>query len=234
MNRLRVTLAAVGLWGCFGLSGLACELAESGSLDYALQEDNRCEGIQDRIQVSGSLDLISFTSTNGGSLGTTVRIRVPRRDRNQPFFRMQEPESRWLLERVPFTSQGDFYLYNLSTRILNGSDVDDLDDLRAIAVTGTQRVYLPTLLGSPARGYEFVFYSVDRVKFLKAEVRGTDIAWGPQGARTGEKSFGWSNANQTPAGRYEFYYEAEIEQGNRAPELIRRSIAFWHNPDWLR
>jgi len=234
-TQLLLVLPAL-LWG-MNLPGQACEPAEPTSLEYALQDDNRCEGIQERIDISGSLDLISLTSTQGGNFGNSLRIRVPRRDSNQPFFYMQELDSRYRLNNIRFTAQGNFYTYNLSTRILQGSGINSVSDLRAIAVTGTQRVYLPTLLENPADRYRFVFYSVDTVRFVEAKIRsaGKDYAsWGSQGARTGEKAFEWSNADDALAGRYEFYYVAEIEQGNRPPDRISRSITFWHDPTWLR
>lgn len=228
-----VTLVVCGL---IGTPTQACELADDpNSLEYSLREDNRCEGIQERFQVSGSLDLISLTSTRGGApRGTSIQVRVPRRDSSQPFFLMQEPESNYRLDNISFIDRGIFYLYNLSTRYLGQIGVDDLDDLRAIAATGTQRVYLPTLLGPPASSYQFVFYSVDRVQFLEAGIRDTTASWGRQEPRRGEKSFTWEEAQNAPAGRYEFYYVAEIEQRNRPPERISRSIAFWHDPSWLR
>jgi flagellar basal-body rod modification protein FlgD len=237
MKGLRFALASLAFWGLLGLPGLTCDLAEPGSLEYALQEDNRCEGIQERIDVSGSLDLISLTSTRGGSLGSSLRIRVPKQDSSQPFFYMQELDSRYRLDNILFTAQGDFYLYNLSTRILRDSGIDSVSDLRAIANIGTQRIYLPTLLGDAVDRYRFVFYSVDTVRFVEAKIRSSSkdyASWGSQGARSGEKAFEWSDADNAPAGRYEFYYVAEIEQGNRSPERISRTIAFWHDPAWLR
>lgn len=230
-------LASLTLWGLVALPSRGCDLAEPDSLTYSLQPNNSCEGIQDRIDVSGSLDLISLTSTTGGSLGNSLQIRVPRRDPNRPAFSMQELDSRYLLNNVPFSNQRDFYSYSLSTQRLRRSGIDSVNDLRAIAVTGSQRVYLPTLLNTPASGYRFVFYSVDNVRFVSAGIRSSGqgyATWGSQGTRRGEKAFEWGNANNAPAGRYEFYYVAEIEQRNRPPERISRSIAFWHDPSWLR
>lgn len=238
MKPARSLLVLLALLGGMSLPARACELAEPTSLEYALQDDNRCEGIQERIDVSGSLDLISLTSTQGGSFGNNLRIRVPRRNSTPPFFYMQNLDSRYRLDNIRFTAQGNFYTYSLSTRILQGSGIDSMSDLRAIAVTGTQRVYLPTILENPTDRYRFVFYSVDTVRFVEAKIRRAGknyVSWVSQSARTGEeKPFEWSNADDAPAGRYEFYYIAEIEQGNRPPDRISRSIAFWHDPTWLR
>lgn len=239
MRWIPLTLTTFSLIGLTHLSPtLACDLIEPGVTDYGLQDDNRCEGVKDRVSVSGSLDLISLTSTQGGSLGSSLNIRVPYiADTGTPYFLMQEISSRYALDNLPFRVQGNFHRYSLASRILTRIGVDSIDDLRAIAVSGSQRVYLPTILGADDNDYRFVFYSVDSVRFLEAGIRRGDtvsVRWGPQGARRGEKAFEWTTAADAPAGRYEFYYEAEIEQGNRPPERISRRLPFQHDPRWLR
>lgn len=239
MRWLPLALTTLSLWGLAHLSpAVACDLVEPGSTDYGLQDDNRCEGVRDRVSVSGSLDLISLTSTQGGSLRGDLNIRVPYvADTGTPYFLMQEINSRYALDNLPFRVQGSFHTYRLATRILTRIGIDTIDDLRAIAVNGSQRVYLPTLLGPDDNQYRFVFYSVDTVRFLEAGIRRGDsvsVSWGSQGARRGEKDFEWTTAADAPAGRYEFYYEAEIEQGNRPAERISRRLPFEHDPRWLR
>lgn len=240
MKRLYFLLAAITVTLVINMVTVpsqACELAEPSSNEYALQSDNRCEGIRTNIEVSGSLDLVSLTNSSGGTLGDNLQIRVPRLDPSRPYFVMRAPQSRYQLDAVPFAIQGDFYTYSLRTRILKQSNVDDVDDLRAYAVTGSQRVHLPTILGRASNNYRFVFYSVDNVRFIKAEIRqgnSTKKSWGRQTTRRGEKSFEWQGVQSVPAGRYTFYYTAEIEQRNRPPERITRSIVFEHDPAWLR
>lgn len=237
MKISHLLLTSLALWGLASLPSLGCDLAEPGSLEYSSQDDNRCEGIQDKINVSGSLDLISLTSTTGGSLGNSLQIRVPRRGQNLPDFKMQELDSRYLLNSIPFSRQSNFYVYSLSTQRLQRSGIDSVNVLRAIAFTGNQRVYLPTLLNTPANGYRFVFYSDRNVRFVRAGIRSSGqepVTWGSQGTRRGQKAFEWGDARNAPAGHYEFYYVAEIEQRNRPPESIDRRIVFWHDPSWLR
>lgn len=230
-------LVAFSVWGVSILPSHACELAAPDSIEYSLREDNRCEGVRSEISVNGSLDLISLTSSTGGTLGRNLQIRVPRYDSNRPAFLMREPSSRYQWDSLPFSEQGDFYTYSLTTRILNRAGITDIESLRARAVTGTQRVYLPTILGQATDSYRFVFYSVDTVKFTTAGIRRGNnvyVSWGTQTARSGEKAFEWTGVRNMPAGRYEFYYEAEIDQGRRAPERLSRSIVFEHDPDLLR
>ncbi|MEM9484294.1 MAG: hypothetical protein AAGA83_11445 [Cyanobacteria bacterium P01_F01_bin.116] len=240
MKRLYFLLAAITVALVINMAivpGQACELAEADSNEYALQSDNRCEGIRTNIEVSGSLDLVSLINTSGGALGNNLQIRVPRLDTTPPFFLMRTPQSRYQLDTIPFSARGDFYTYSLRTRILKQSNVDEVDDLRAYAVTGSQRVHLPTILGRAGNNYRFVFYSVDNVRFLEAGIRqgsSTKVNWGRQPTRRGEKSFEWQSVRNIPAGRYTFYYTAEIEQRNRPPERITRSIVFEHDPAWLR
>ncbi|MEM9808007.1 MAG: hypothetical protein AAF959_22295 [Cyanobacteria bacterium P01_D01_bin.56] len=240
MKRLYFLLAAITallLINILIVPGQACELADPSSNEYALQSDNRCEGIRTNIEVSGSLDLASLTNSSSGALGNTLQIRVPRIDTTPPYFVMRTPQSRYQLDTVPFSTQGDFYTYSLPSRILKQSNVDNVDDLRAYAVTGSQRVHLPTILGRAGNKYRFVFYSVDNVRFLEAGIRqgnNTQVSWGRQTTRRGEKSFEWQGVRNVSAGRYTFYYTAEIEQRNRPPETISRRIIFEHDPTWLR
>lgn len=225
------------LWCSTTTLGRTCELSEADSIEYSLQEDNRCEGVQSQIEVSGSLDLVSFTSSTGGSLNGTLLIRIPRFYRRKPFFQMMENSSRYVLNNVPFLPQNTFYSYKLPTNRLKQNGIKRIEALHAIAVSGTQRVYLPTLLGNPTNSYRFVFYSVDHVRFVKAQIlRGEDVyaSWGAQGSRRGPKAFEWEGAKNAPAGRYEFFYIAEIEQGKHPPERIVRRISFEHNPKLLK
>lgn len=238
MHITRFLFTTFAILGLTALPSMACEPAdEPGSLEYSLREDNSCEGIRDRVNVSGSLELVSITSTNGGDIGRTLRIRVPRRGSSPPFFVLQKLRNRFMLNAIEFTVDGNFYTHNRSTSRMIESGVRSVDDLVAIAFTGIQRTYLPTFLGQPANNYLFVFYSVDSVQFLDAGIRKGNsnyASWGEQSAREGRKEFEWNNVKNAPAGLYEFYYIAEIEQGNRAPERISRRIAFWHDPNWLR
>lgn len=238
MNITRFLLITSVLLSLIALPGVACEPAsEPDSLEYSLREDNSCEGVRHRINVSGSLDLVSITSTRGGDIGRNLRIRVPRHGNSQPLFLLRELSTRYVLNDITFTVDGSFYIHERSTRQMIRSGVSSIDDLGAIATIGTQRIYLPTFLGQQADNYRFVFYSVDTVQFLEAGIRSSNddyYRWARQNATEGRKTFTWNGVSNAPAGLYEFYYEAEIEQGNRAPERISRSIAFRHDPNWLR
>lgn len=233
----KLLLITLILLGATSLPGITCELQDPNSDEYSLREDNSCEGIQKRINVSGSLDLVSITSTTGGDLEQNLQIRVPRKSNSKPYFQLQELSSRYMLRNVSFSEKDDFYTHQRSTRQMLRSGIGNLDDLMAIAVIGMQRTYLPTILGQPANHYRFVFYSVDTVQFVEASIRKGDkthASWGSQGARKGKKTFTWNNIRNAPAGLYEFHYVAEIEQYRRAPEKITRKVSFWHDPNWVR
>lgn len=237
MKRTYLLLGVISIWGIANLPSLACELAAPGSIEYSLQSDNRCEGVRSEINVSGSLDLISLTSSRGGELSSSLQIRIPSQDRNPPYFLLQELDSRYVVDRLPFTAQENFYAYNLSTQGLRRRQIESIDELRAISRTGAQRVYLPTILDQASDSYRFVFYSDNTVQFVEAGIKKGDtvhMEWGSQGARYGEKEFEWRGVRNMPKGRYVFYYVAEIDQGQRAPERITKSIFFDHDPALLR
>ena len=226
----------------FGLIGLpaeaSCRTGRQNSTDYIRRDNNRCEGRQrSRANISGAIKLRSLTSSNGGSLGSTLVMKIPKVSNNQPNIEvMASNVNGYRLDNLSLQSLGQFYRFDLPTTVINSLGIS-LDNLRGLAKKGgNQSVYLPVIFNTPAPKYRFVFYSSRQSSFQKAEIRKDGralISWGSQSSRQGEKSFEWTPGS-APAGQYTFYFEANIYQHSGSPEPIRRSIAFEHNPAWLR
>ncbi|MEM8805139.1 MAG: hypothetical protein AAGF01_03725 [Cyanobacteria bacterium P01_G01_bin.38] len=242
--KIRFFLASLVVFGLISLSApslpaqATCSSGNQSSSEYIRRDDNRCEGIQQsRNNISRSIDLISLTSSREGALGSTLEIKIPRVAGNQPNVEIIEPNANYQLNNMSLFSSGQFYRFDLSTTELNRHGIS-LNSLRALARPqgGNQIVYLPVILNNPAPKYRFVFYSSRAASFQRAEIRKDGrplVSWGAQGRRQGEKNFEWTPGTSS-AGRYTFYYEANIHQSRGTPETVRRSIAFEHDPAWLR
>ena len=222
----------------FSLPASACEPGNPRANDYMRRDDNRCEGIRRRSVVSGAIELISLTTGDETELSSTLSIRIPKLMNSLPNVLIRSISSRYQLDQMQFQDDGDYHLFNLPSTLLNRVNLSP-SALRATATANEQVVFSPVILQRPSNSYKFVFYSSDSVRFTEAKIRLltdlTEVAsWGEQNPRRGEKSFEWANPEASPAGRYEFYYVAEIVQRNRPAERLIRSIVFEHNPDWLK
>lgn len=242
--KIRLFLTGLVVFGLMSVSAQSlpaqatCSSGSQSSSEYIRRDDNRCEGIQrSRSNISRSIDLISLTSSSEGALGSTLEIKIPRVSSNQPNVEITEPNANYRLNNMSLVSSGQFYRFNLPATQLNRHGIS-LNSLRALARPqgGNQIVYLPVILNNPAPKYRFVFYSSRAVSFQRAGILKDGrplVSWGTQGRRQGEKNFEWS-PGASSAGRYTFYYEANIHQSRGTPETVRRSIAFEHDPAWLR
>lgn len=226
----------------FDLTGISahasCPTGSLTSNNYIRRDNNRCEGLQrSRSNISGAVTLRSLTSSNSGSAGSTLVIKIPKTSNNQPKIRLMASNvNRYRLDNIALQSSGRFYRFKLPTKVINSLGIS-LDNLRGQAKKrGNQSVYLPVIFNTPASKYRIVLYSSRAASFQKSEIRKDGralISWGAQKPKQGEKRFEWAPGS-APAGQYTFYFEANIYQRTGSPELIRKSIAFEHNPAWLR
>lgn len=232
----RVLLSGLLLWGLFMAPAGACPTRSSNPNDYIRRDNNRCEGILSRSVVSGSIELISLTSSRGSMPRDALTITIPASTNRSPVVLIRALEERYQLDQMDLSRSQNSYTFSLPTRVLSAVGVQ-LDELRATATSGSQVVYIPVILNQSTNQYRFVFASSNSVRFTRAEIRqGNRVfaSWGRQLPRRGEKAFDWNNPTDAPAGRYRFSYTAEIEQRNRPPETISRTITFEHDPAWLR
>lgn len=237
--KVRLILSSIFIFNLASLPAQAsCTVGSENSNDYIRRANNRCEGRQrSRSNISGAITLRSLTSSTGGSLGSTLAMKIPKIASNQPNITVTAFNvNGYRLDNLSLHSSGKFYRFNLPTKIINNLGIT-LDNLRGRAEKGgNQRVYLPLIFNTASSKYRFVFYSSRQASFQKAEIRKDGRAltsWGTQARKQGEKQFEWTPGS-APAGQYTFYFEANIYQRSGSPEHIRKSIAFEHNPTWLR
>jgi len=222
----------------FSLTSLpawACPTGNPRDLNYIRRDNNRCEGIQSRSLISSNLGLVSLSTSTNAPLGNNLTIRVPNVGGGTPNVLVRAIEERYQLDAMALTDSGGFYSFSLPTTVLSAANIA-LDALYATATSGDWVVYVPVILQQPAPEYKFVFFSNGSASFRRAEIRKdgrTVAAWGPQGARRGEKPFSWT-PGAASAGRYEFYYEATVEPTSGPAEEIETRFFFEHNPNWLR
>jgi hypothetical protein len=214
----------------------ACPNGNPNDLDYIRRENNRCEGILKHSPISGSLRLISFATRGINSFGDSLTIRIPRLPNTLiPNVTLRVIDSRYQLDDLHLVAHSETYDFHWSTDILKAAGIS-LKDLRAIASMGEQIIYIPVIIGTSTNQYEFVFYSSSPVRFQTFQIKynGTIVHNSfTSSFEKGEIHFPWVIHNQLE-GRYQIYYEAEIERIGRAPRLVRRTINFAHNPNWLR
>lgn len=237
-SKFLLTALCVLVLTCLPAHATNCNDGRPSSNSYIRRDNNRCEGTMRREgNITGDIDLISLTSSHGGTLGSTLMIEIPKISSNQPTVKITEPDINYRLDDLSFASSGQFYRFELPTTVLQRLGITSLNPLRGLAKKGgNQRVYLPVIFNTPAPKYRFVFYSSRQSSFQKAEIRKDGralISWGVQGRKQGEKIFEWAPGS-SPAGRYTFYFEANIYQRSGSPQTIERNIIFDHNPAWLR
>ncbi|MEA5469754.1 hypothetical protein [Spirulina sp. 06S082] len=237
MRNYKTLLIGLFIWGFTAVGAqAACPNGNPQELNYIRRENNRCEGIVERSSISGSLRLISLTTRGVNSFGNNLTIRIPRlANTSRPNVTLRAIEQDYQLNELRLVPRSQTYNFHWSTYVLKKAGILPTN-LRAIANTGSQIVYIPVIIGSPADRYEFVFHSSSPVRFKTLQIKhnGTIVHTDSTPIfEKGEISFPWDGRNQN-TGRYQLYYEAEIERIGRAPRLVRRTLTFAHNPNWLR
>lgn len=207
----------------------ACPTGPSNTLSYMRRDNNRCEGLRDRQDASGSLTLISFVTTNLNSLSNPLNIRVA--GNTNPTLQVQEFSRNYRLDDVQMRPSGNSAIFPLNPRILQNAGITNPNRLLAIAsvTRNAAAIYYPTILGSASGKYTFVLYAPKAIAFKKIQIRkaGNATPYLNQSLsqpRQGQIPFQWSYGN-APAGDYEVY----VEDSQGQPRRFR----FKHNRQWL-
>lgn len=239
--KIKILIVSLIIWNLSYLKAQACSPGNSNSLDYIRRDGNRCEGIIKRHEMTGSLELVSLASRGVNTLSNTLTIKIPKTNNSSvPSVIIQTIKTPiYKLDKLNLIPTQESYNFSLPTQVIkNQKDPIDFNKLRAIARTppNSPVVYTPVIIGQPTDAYEIVFYTSGRVRFRTVKIVGNGKTFPLKLRDTfqkGEILFTWDGRSAS-AGRYRLDYEADIEQGNIRPERIKRSIAFEHNPKWLR
>lgn len=236
MNR-KVFFASLLIFSLIPVAARACNPGDASSVAYMWRDNNRCEGIASRSEVSGSFDLISFATGSIANFGDTFTLKVPVTDDSKPTVTVEAPDQRYRLDNFSLNRDESQFTFNWSTYVLKRAKITPAE-LRATAVLDSEVVYIPVILGQPSGKYEFVFFSPTRTAFSTVEIlRASDnkvvYSYPRTNARAGEVNFSWDGRN-APKGRYILRMVGEIEQRGTAPEKVTIRLPFEHDPNWLK
>jgi hypothetical protein len=213
----------------------ACPKNVHDSLSYQLRDNNRCEGLQSHQNASSGLHLISFVSfstTNSGSIGDTLRILVA--GHPKPRLEVHEFFRSYRLDQVQMSPKGNGAFFHLDSSILRRSRITTIERLRAIAYVNSDssRTYYPTVLGKASNKYIFMLRS-NRLRIFKIMRVRQLISSKPyekdliqsQAYPREEITAPWGYKD-APAGDYELYV---VDSENNM-----RRFPFKHNRQWLK
>ncbi|MBE9007326.1 hypothetical protein IQ259_20205 [Fortiea sp. LEGE XX443] len=224
----------------------SCPEGRPNTTDYIRRKSpNRCEGIKEELLSGNSLTLISIVTRNIASYGKTLTLQVPQiRNGKNPQVIVQSfgDNYRYQLDDLLLSNNNSRFRFSWNTYVLRQAKIP-ANTLRASAsyLLGSQKVYVPVILGQSSGKYEFAFYSESRVKFTSFKIVKIDsknkettvYSTTQPNPKSGETVFTWDGRN-APSGRYKIHYVAFIEQRNQPSERIERPIEFEHNPNWLK
>lgn len=235
---IKILIVSLLIWNISSLEAQACPTRSRNPMDYIRRDGNRCEGII-RRKLGGSLNFVSLAIRGINTLGDTLTLQIPNTtNSSSPNVLVRTTESPlYRLDELKLTRQDGFYSFSLPTRILKQIPIN-VDQLRVIARTppNSPLVYTPVIIGRSTTLYEIVFHTPDHARFNTLQISGNGQTFRLNSSNTfqsGDIVFSW-DGRRASAGRYELYYEADIEQRNKPPERVSRRLVFEHNPNWLR
>ncbi|MBW4582822.1 MAG: hypothetical protein KME42_24915 [Tildeniella nuda ZEHNDER 1965/U140] len=213
------------------------------STAYGLREqDRRCEGIRAE-DISGDFSLISLTL---GKIqpSSILKLQVPDRANGQePKVLVTSKKKNYQLDPLEFRYSGGVFQVQWSDGVIRAAGIS-LDSLRAIASvrSGVQKVYLPVILSPGAGQYQIVLSNERPAKIPIFQILRNGTVVYSDARNTfqpkGQIKFTWQGrdraGNPLPAGRYELRVKADLEQDNAPPQPASVSVAFEHDPKWLK
>ncbi|MDJ0730715.1 MAG: hypothetical protein QNJ33_12055 [Crocosphaera sp.] len=222
---------SVSLLNITSLTANACPTGQPRDIRYIRRDNNRCEGIKDRRNISNNFELIAFSTSNLNNYPNTLKIRVPGTGKDKPFIIIQSYAKNYLLDEVEARYSSSGFIFALNTNAVLQRAKIPFNSLLPLAFIEQKsiRIYHPVILDKPSNGYKFVIYSRDRRTFPKVEIRQNGKVI-PSNLKPknlpnqGQIPFYWQPQN-TPAGMYQFY----LEDGDGKSI----SFSFKHDPNWL-
>jgi hypothetical protein len=164
MKRLFLLTAAL-VCTLFPLSvKAACPTSDPNPLAYVRRDNNRCEGLRDGRDASGSLFLISFVTSSLKDISNPLKIRVP--GSSNPILEVQEFSRNYRLDEVKTQSSGNGSTFSLNSRILQNAGITKTENLFAIAYTmrdASPMFYIPLCCTPKSRPHLRKFKFVEQV-----------------------------------------------------------------------
>ncbi len=198
---------SVSLLNVTGLTANACPTGKPGDIDYIRRDNNRCEGIKGRQNITGSnsFELIAFSTTNLDDYPDTLKIIVPGTGKDKPTILMQSYSKNYLLDELDANDSPSGFIFDLKTNPVLQRVKIPLKSLLPLAFIekNSRRIYYPVILDKASNTYQFVIYTRDRRTFPKVEIRqnGKVIPSNlkPRNIRSKEEiRFSWQPKNTPP------------------------------------
>jgi flagellar basal-body rod modification protein FlgD len=169
--KIKTIAAILIIWNLSFLNAQACSPGNPNLVKYIRRDNNRCEGIKERTDISGSLRLVSLTTSNIKNLNDSLTLEIPRLTNNlEPEVVVRAINYRYQLDKLTLISQSNAYNFSWSTYVLKKANIP-INSLRATAIIGPQSVYIPVVIGQPTNHYELVFFTNRPARFLNLEIR---------------------------------------------------------------
>ncbi|MEM1368302.1 MAG: hypothetical protein AAGG02_09840 [Cyanobacteria bacterium P01_H01_bin.15] len=217
------------------LSAHACPEKVQPAQAYQRRNDGRCEGIQARGLIADGVKLVSFAIGRfADNPDETLSLKIPKLNQGQPTLQIQNRRKRYVLNEVPLKPQGAWLNYAWSPQILQEAKVKP-SKLQTLAEL-PNKTYVPVVLNSGSKQYEFVFFLAEPASFESFEIRqGGQIFHSETRPKTNAKEirFIWQPKAGASAGIYEINYEATTYPRGEKPDSFPRTLKFIHDPDWL-
>jgi hypothetical protein len=204
-----------------------------------LRDENRCEGIKNKLNASGGMQIISLTTSAITAFDEELHLQIPKLSVVTTDVSVRSLAKRYQLDNIKFKSQADALTFSWSTYVLKKANIDP-KDLRVLAyfLEDSQAVFVPVTIGKYSGEYKFVLYSNS-----PAEISTFQIIRHSDGKRVYKSSKEISQGNEiifiwkpgiARKGRYKLNYVAEIQQIGKSPERYEKTILFEHNPAGLK
>jgi flagellar basal-body rod modification protein FlgD len=247
MKNLKIIFASLLISSLTPLSAdtLPCISDDTNSRYYILREnDRRCEGIK-APKRSASFELISFTTGQIPQipLGSNfLNLQVPGEATPEPKIAVENRERSYYLDPIKpinYNQKTKRFQLRWSDNVIQNVGIP-LDQIYATATINditsksTNPKYIPVIFDRASGVYKFVFWTNQRTKITKFEIRQQSKTIfktsRPNFQPKGEISISW-DGRSTPAGNYQLLVEAELEQSEEQPPI---NLTFQHNPQWLK
>lgn len=212
------------------------------STAYMLRQDyKRCEGIR-AFDASVDLSLISF-SLGRIQPAKELALEIPiLANQLQPKVRVQHPQKYYQLDPLELRRVQNRFQFQWNNDVLTAENIP-AEGLRATAyfLSGSQRIYVPVILGRGVDKYNIILSSGRRVKIPLFQILHREQVVYSSSRATfqprGQIAFTWNgrtpDSRIAPRGRYVLRVNAEQEQDNALTRPASLNITFEHDPQWL-
>jgi len=238
---LPIGLLTLLLYSHSSAQAQTCDVGNTKDTAYILREgDKRCEGMNAQ-PLNSSFSIKSFSIGRIATLSNFLKLQIPVNQPPQtpPKVIVLAPQN-YQLDPLQLTSKKTGYEFQWSKYVIENAKIDPQKLLATAFLNLGTRVYLPVILGQSNK-YDIVLFSgrPATITEFKITQKNQEIYKTSLNSKFKDQiPLTWnglsSKGKTAPAGTYELSITAQQEQINAPPRSINMSIAFQHNPEWLK